>query len=90
METTPSMSPRSTASTKRPTSSRSRAEVGSGARSRPLAGRRVSSVARARPVKAEHVAQHEHRPLVRREMLKCRDEREPDRLAHLVARLRSG
>ena len=39
-------------------------------------------------VKAEHVPKHEHGPLARREMLECRYEREPDRLAHLVARLR--
>ena len=104
----PSMSPRSAASTKRRTSSRSRAELGSGARSRAPAGRRVSSVARARcsaalteaspfehvrhlgAMKAEDVAQHESGALAWREMLKRRDEREPDSLAQLVARLRRG
>ena len=39
---------------------------------------------------AEHVAQHEHRALLRREMLKADDERQRDRLFRLVARLRSG
>jgi hypothetical protein len=37
---------------------------------------------------AEHVAQHEHDPLARREPLEAGDEREPDRLARLVARIR--
>ena len=39
---------------------------------------------------AEHVAQHEHRALLRREVLKADDERQRDRLFGLVARLRSG
>ncbi len=39
---------------------------------------------------AEHVAEHEHRPLLRREMLEADDERQPDRLLGLIARLRSG
>jgi hypothetical protein len=39
---------------------------------------------------AEHVAQHEHRALRRREMLKADDERERDRLFGLVASLGSG
>ena len=38
----------------------------------------------------EHVAQHEHRALLRREMLQADDERQRDRLPGLVARLRSG
>ncbi len=103
------MSPFSTVSAKRPTMSRSSLEFGSGARSRPLAGRRdVERRARAaqqavdrrladlehlgdlRGAVAEHVAQHEHRALLRREMLKADDERQRDRLLGLVARLRSG
>ena len=105
----PSMSPVSTASAKRPTMSRSSLEFGSGARSRPAAGRRDSNAARARRsrlltdglaglehlgdlggAEAEHVAQHEHRALLRREMLEADDERQRDRLLGLVARLRSG
>jgi len=86
METTPSMSPRSTASTKRPTSSRSRALQR--ALDRCLAA--LEHVRHLGPVKAEHVAQHEHRPLAWPEVLKGRDERERDRLAQLVARLRPG
>ena len=39
---------------------------------------------------AQHVAQHEHRALLRREMLEADDEGERDRLLGLVARLRSG
>ena len=39
---------------------------------------------------AEHVAQHEHRALLRREVLEADDERQRDRLLGLVARLRSG
>ena len=105
----PSMSPFSTVSAKRPTRSRSSLEFGSGARSRPVAGRRDSNAARARRSRlltdaslvssisatsagavAQHVAQHEHRALLRREMLKADDERQRDRLLRLVARLRSG
>ena len=105
----PSMSPFSTVSAKRPTRSRSSLEFGSGARSRPAAGRRDSNAARARRSRlltdaslvssisatsagavAQHVAQHEHRALLRREMLKADDERQRDRLLGLVARLRSG
>ena len=50
----PSTSPLSTASAKRPTSSRSSFESGRAARSRPAAGRRDSNAARARPQR-EHV-----------------------------------
>ena len=38
----------------------------------------------------EHVAQHEHRALARGQVLEAGDERERDRLAQLVARLRAG
>ncbi len=38
---------------------------------------------------AEHVAQQQHRPLPRRQLLKGRDECQPHRLARLVARLRA-
>ena len=104
-----SMSPASTASAKLPTTSRSRPAFGSGARSRPAAGRRDSNAARARRsrlltevgggiehlgdllgAEAEHVAQHEHRSLLRREVLEADDERQGDRLLGLVARLGSG
>ena len=89
--------------------SRSSFEFGSGARSRPLAGRRDSNAARARRSrlltdasvvssisatsaarKPEHVAQHEHRPLLRRQVLEADDERQRDRLLGLVARLGAG
>jgi hypothetical protein len=104
----PSTSPLSTAAAKRPTSSRSRWERGSGARSRLPLGRRACSVARALQraldrglaavehvrhlggVEAEHVAQHQHGALARREVLECRDERQRYRLAGLVARLGRG
>ena len=43
-----------------------------------------------RGAEAEHVAQHEHRALLRREVLQADDERQRDRLLGLVARLRSG
>ena len=104
-----SMSPASTASAKLPTTSRSSLEFGSGARSRPAAGRRdVERRTRAAQeavdrggggiehrgdllgAEAEHVAQHEHRALLRREVLQADDERQRDRLFGLVARLRSG
>jgi pfkB family carbohydrate kinase len=107
--TTASTSPVSIASAKLPTMSRSRLEFGSGARSRPLAGRRASNAAHARRsrlltdgsvaarisatlrgAEPEHVAQHEHRALLRREVLQADDERRRDRLSRLVARLRSG
>jgi hypothetical protein len=77
-----------------PTTSRSSLEFGSGARSRPAAGRRdwkgrtraaqeavdrglagIEHLGDLPGAEAEHVAQHEHRALPRREMLKADDER---------------
>jgi hypothetical protein len=97
--TTVSMSPASTASAKLPTTSRSSLEFGSGARSRPAAGRRdwkgrtraaqeavdrglagIEHLGDLPGAEAEHVAQHEHRALLRREMLTADDERQRDRL----------
>ena len=43
-----------------------------------------------RGAEPEHVAQHEHRALLRREVLQADDERQRDRLFRLVARVRSG
>ena len=107
--TIPSMSPFSTVSTKLPTRSRSSFELGSGARSRPVAGRRdVERRPRAAQeavdrrlsglehlgdltgAVAEDVAQHQHRALLRRQMLEAGDEGQRDPLARLVARLRAG
>src|SRR4051812_23844766 len=43
-----------------------------------------------RGAEPEHVAQHEHGALLRREVLQADDERQRDRLLRLVARLRAG